>query len=121
MQGAIGSLLERNPEITGAAFVLEDGTIESSAFPDGVEEWRFGAVTGSILDICAEAAAELNEEGPTEIVIAGAAGFVALVWAQPGCHLVCTASIDARVADVLLDMKRAIGGRNSLPDDRVSV
>lgn len=108
MSGAIESLLDRNHAITGAAFVFEDGTVESSAYPATVESWRFGAITGSILDICADAAAELDREGPTEIVIAGAEGFVALVFAEPGCHLVCTASPQARVADVLLDMKRAV-------------
>ncbi|MGV8082429.1 MAG: roadblock/LC7 domain-containing protein [Coriobacteriia bacterium] len=121
MSRAIESLRDRNPAITGAAIVFEDGRVEPAGFPQGVESARFGAVASSILDICSDAAAELDEEGPTEIVIAGAEGFVVIAFAGPGRYLVCTASSDARVADVLLDMKRSIGQQYcASPDEQVS-
>jgi predicted regulator of Ras-like GTPase activity (Roadblock/LC7/MglB family) len=117
MSGAIESLLERNLGITAAAVVLDGGGMGPSVIPEGADRSRFATAAASILDVCADSADTVGAGGPTQAVIAGKTGFVAIVSAGVGRYLLCTTDAEADLGRVLLEMRAVADGLD--PDEGV--
>ncbi|NTW29078.1 MAG: hypothetical protein HGA39_06925 [Coriobacteriia bacterium] len=105
MNAVLESLIGSEPEIEAAAFVRGDGAVESSTFRSKAQESRIGAMAAAIVDVCNRASAEIGRGEPTEVAIAGADGYVAIVSAKDDRYLVCATSLAADVRTVLATMR----------------
>ena len=100
--------LEMNiPQIQATAIVSVEGLPIASALPTGVDEAMIAAMTAAMLSLGERAAAELGKGELEQVFIKGQDGYVIAMGAGPNAVLTSSATKDAKIGLIFLEMERA--------------
>ena len=95
------------PQIQAAAIVSVEGLPIASALPSGVDETMIAAMTAAMLSLGERAAAELNKGELEQVYIKGQDGYVIAMGAGNNAVLTLSATKDAKLGLIFLEMERA--------------
>ena len=94
-------------EIEAAAVVSIEGLPITSSLPEDIEETMLAAMTAAMLSLGERVAQELKRGSLEKIFVEGANGFVISIAAGPNAVLTVSATKNARLGLVFLDMQKA--------------
>jgi predicted regulator of Ras-like GTPase activity (Roadblock/LC7/MglB family) len=95
------------PQIQAAAIVSVEGLPIASALPGDVDETMIAAMTAAMLSLGERAAAELNKGELEQVYIKGRDGYVVAMGAGNNAVLTLSATKDAKLGMIFLEMERA--------------
>lgn len=95
------------PQIQAVAIVSVEGLPIASALPADVDETMIAAMTAAMLSLGERAAAELNKGELEQVYIKGKEGYVVAMGAGDNAVLTLSASKDAKLGMIFLEMERA--------------
>jgi predicted regulator of Ras-like GTPase activity (Roadblock/LC7/MglB family) len=101
-------VLETNiPEIEASSIVSPTGLPIASALPKDVDETKIAAMTAVMLNLGERAASELRKGEVEQVMLRLEDGFLVTISAGENAVLTVSASKDAKLGMIFLEMKRA--------------